>query len=109
MGQANLQVSIDAKGNLVCPDITGKLGESITWTPDGTSVASIQSITATIGSFNPVPSAANNWTGSFATDGVFRGGELGLEYTIVVNPTNPAVGQKQKSPKITVSAPEPVK
>jgi len=103
---ASITLSIDGKGNLVCPDISGFLNESITWTPDGTTVSSVQSITPTVGSFNPAPSARNNWTGSVATDGRMGNGETGVEYTIVVNPVNSATGQKQKSPKIAITPPE---
>jgi len=104
MGQNNINVSIDDKGNLVCPDVSGILGESFTWVPDINSVASIQSITASVGAFNPLPSAANGWTGTMASEGIFRNGGQGLEYTIVVNPRNSSIGQKQKSPKIMVTA-----
>ena len=104
---ANITLSIDAKGNLQCPDITGQLGESITWIPDGTTVASIQSITTSVGSFNPEPSARNNWTGNIATDGTMPNRQTGVDYTIIVNPVNSATGQKQKTPKIVVSAPIP--
>ena len=103
---ATITVSIDGKGNLVCPDISGILNESITWAPDGTTVASIQSITASVGSFNPAPSSRNSWTGTLATDGTLPGGGTGLDYTIVVNPVNSATGQKQKAPKITINPPE---
>jgi hypothetical protein len=101
---ANINVSIDAKGNLKCDDLVGSLGESITWVPDGNTVTSIQSITPTVGSFNPAPSARNNWTGTIATDGPIGTG-VGVTYTIVVNGRGVGVGQKQKTPKITVSAP----
>ena len=103
---ASITLSIDAKGNLVCPDISGFLTEAITWTPDGTTVASIQSITANVGSFNPAPSGRNNWTGNLATDGRLPDGGTGVDYTIVVNPVNSATGQKTKAPKITVTPPE---
>jgi hypothetical protein len=102
---ANINVSIDAKGNLVCDDITGKIGESITWVPDGTTVSSIASITATVGSFNPAPSARNNWTGTIATDGSLKGGGMGLDYTIVANEKGVGVGQKQRAPRITIVSP----
>src|SRR6266480_3647584 len=97
-----INVSIDLKGNLKCDDITGQLNEQITWVPDGTTVLSIASITTSIGSFNPAPSASNNWTGTIATDGSLGSGNMGLDYTIVVNPKNVSLGQKTKAPKITV-------
>ena len=106
---ANIPVSIDAKGNLVCGDIIGSLGESITWVPDGSTVTSIQSIITSVGSFNPAPSARNNWTGTIATDGPVPGSGVGVVYTIVVNSRNVQWGQKQRTPKITVTVPEPVK
>jgi hypothetical protein len=106
---ANIPVSIDAKGNLVCNDISGYLDESITWVPDGNSVSSIQSITTAIGSFNPAPSAKNNWTTKIATDGSMPGGTKGVDYTIVVNAKDSRWGQRQKSPKITIVVEEPVK
>lgn len=101
---ANISVSIDAKGNLVCPDITGAIGESVTWVPDTNSISSIASITTTVGSFDPVPSARNSWTGTLATDGSLPDGGTGLDYTISVNATNGT--QKQKSPKIAINPPE---
>lgn len=105
---ANINVSIDAKGNLKCDDITGTLGESLTWVPDATTILSIASITTSVGSFNPAPSARNNWTGTIATDGPIKNNsEVGLDYTIVVNPKNVTSGQKTKSPKIVISSPIP--
>ena len=101
---ANINVSIDAKGNLVCPDVTGLLGESVTWVPDPGSISSIASITTTVGSFDPAPSARNSWTGTIATDGSLPDGGTGLGYTISVNASNGA--QKQKSPRISVNPPE---
>lgn len=103
---ASITLSIDGKGNLVCPDISGFLNESITWTPDGVTVLSVQSITPTVGSFNPAPSSRNNWTGNVATDGRMDNGQTGVEYTIVVNPVNSATGQKTKTPKIAVAPSE---
>jgi hypothetical protein len=103
---ANINVSIDGKGNLQCPDINGALGESVTWVPDPTTISSIASITTSIGTFNPAPSARNNWTGTLATDGTLPSGGTGLDYTITVNPQNSASGQKTKTPKISVNPPE---
>lgn len=102
---ANINVSIDARGNLQCPDITGNLGESVTWVADGSSISSIASITTSVGSFDPVPSAKNNWTGTLATDGTLPDGGRGVDYTITVTATNGT--QKHKAPKITVAPPEP--
>jgi hypothetical protein len=102
---ADITVSIDAKGNLQCPDINGAIGESVTWVPDATTVLSIQSITTNVGSFNPPPTARNNWTALLAGDGTLPNGGLGWDYTIIVNPKNSGTGQKQKSPKITMLAP----
>jgi hypothetical protein len=101
---ATINVSIDAKGNLVCSDINGTLDESITWSPDST-IRSIDSITTSVGSFNPAPSARNSWTGTLATDGSLPSGENGVSYTITVTSTSGT--QKQKSPKISVNPPVP--
>jgi len=103
---ANINVSIDGKGNLQCPDITGVLGESVTWVPDANTISSIQSITTSVGSFNPAPTDKNNWTGTLATDGSMPSGGEGLQYTIVVNPVNSASGQKTRSPRIVINPPE---
>jgi len=103
---ATINVSIDGKGNLVCPDINGVLGESVTWAPDPNTISSIASITTTVGSFDPAPSAKNSWTGTLATDGSLPSGGQGLDYTIAVNPVNSASGQKTKAPKITIAPPE---
>ena len=104
----NITVSIDGKGNLQCPDISGYINESITWVPDGITVSSIQSITTSVGSFNPAPSSRNNWTGTVATDGSLNGGGEGVVYTIVANPVNSATGQKQRTPRITIAPPDEV-
>jgi hypothetical protein len=101
---ASINVSIDAKGNLVCSDIQGLLGESVTWEPDPTTVTSIDSITPSVGSFNPAPSARNSWTGTLATEGTLPNGGKGIDYTITVTATNGT--QKQKSPKIAMNPPQ---
>ena len=103
---SNINVSIDGKGNLQCPDINGVLGESVTWVPDPNTISSIASITTSVGTFDPAPSARNSWTGTLATDGTLPTGGKGLDYTIVVNPVNSSTGQKQKSPKIAINPPE---
>lgn len=105
---ANINVSIDAKGNLKCDDIVSSLGQQVTWVPDGTTVLSISSITTSVGSFNPAPSARNNWTGTIATDGPIGTG-VGINYTIVVTGKGVGVGQKQRTPKISIISPKPVK
>ena len=97
---SRLVLSIDAKGNLQCPDVNGVLGESFTWVPDQTTVTSVDSITTSIGSFNPAPTAANGWTGILATDGSLPGGGNGVDYTITASAKNGT--QKHKSPKIAV-------
>jgi hypothetical protein len=101
---AHIAISIDAKGNLQCPDITGVLQEQITWVPDANSISSIKSITTSVGSFNPAPSSGNGWRGTIATDGPIPAGGDGLDYTIIVNARNG--GTKQKSPKISIRPPE---
>lgn len=101
---ATITVSIDANGNVVCQDIDARIGENVTWVPDPRSVTSIQSITADVGSFNPAPTARNNWSGTIATDGPIGQG-LGLSYTIVVNGQGKGVGQKRKAPKINIVSP----
>ena len=102
---ATISVSIDAKGNLNCDDINGSLDESITWTPDSNSVRSIDSITTSVGTFDPAPSSRNSWTGTLATDGSLPQGGSGVDYTITVTSTGGV--QKHKSPKIGITPPEP--
>jgi hypothetical protein len=101
---ANIAVSVDAKGNLVCGDIVGTLGESLTWVPDASTIRSIDSITTSVGTFNPAPSSRNNWTGTLATDGSLPSGGNGIDYTITVTASDGT--QKTKAPKITVNPPE---
>ena len=101
---ATISVSIDSKGNLNCADINGTLDESVTWSPDS-SIRSIDSITTSVGSFDPAPSSRNSWTGTLSTDGTLPSGGNGIDYTITVTSTSGA--QKQKSPKIGITPPEP--
>ena len=98
-----INVSIDAKGNLVCDNATGSSGNSVTWAPDANSISAITSITLNVGTFTTAPSARNSWTGTLGTDGNLGNNTMGWDYTIAVNGTNGAA--KQKSPKIVVATP----
>jgi len=99
---ATLNVSYDSKtGTVTCPDATVNDGDTITWVPDGTTVTSIASISDPNSSFNPAPAQGvrtNNWTATVAVANT-------INYTITVNTAS--VGQKQKTPKVTVNPPMP--
>jgi hypothetical protein len=97
----DISVSVDNKGNLSCPDTSSNANASVTWTPNSSTINSIQSITATAGTFSTAPTARNNWTAVLGTAADLGSGVFGWQYTIDADTKNN--GQKQKAPRILLS------
>ena len=89
----NIQVSIDAQGNISCPDATVRAGDTVTWPVTGGTISSITP--GTPSPFRNTPQISNGqWSATVVGAG---------SYTI----TDPQ--GKQRTPKISIVSPVPVK
>ena len=90
---ANIAVSIDAEGNITCPDETLAAGSQVTWVVTGGTVTSIAP--GKPSPFNTPPAISRGqWNATVIASG---------SYTIT-----DSVG-KTRTPRITILTPKPVK
>jgi len=89
MANIPVSVSIDAQGNITCPDITARRGDTITWSATGGSVSNIVPGDPSPFTMNPT-STRGQWSATV----------LGAGSYTIWDPQG-----KQRTPKITIVSP----